>query len=271
MPENAMSQPDIERVAARIFADNRNRAPFRPLRGADAPPTLTDAYRIQDCVHNLFEAEGDAGPLGGHKIALTSRAVQALCGVDQPAYGGIFAKTIHRSPAVMELSEFVHAGLEFELAVEISRDAPPENAPYDRESIARHIRSCAPAFELIEDRNADYGALDAASILTDRCWCAGIVLGPPVTRWDDIDLATVPVTLAWNGVVCERGVAGASMGHPFEGLAWVANHLAQRGRGLTAGEIVMTGSALATRFPEAGDEIIYAIEGLGETRLNVAP
>ena len=55
------------------------------------------------------------------------------------------------------------------------------------------------------------------------------------------------------------------MGHPFEGLAWTANHLAAQGRAMKKGEIVITGSALKTRFPAPGDVISYAISGLGET------
>ena len=59
------------------------------------------------------------------------------------------------------------------------------------------------------------------------------------------------------------------MGHPFEALAWLANLLAARGRGMRAGEIVITGSALKTRFPAAGDEVTYRIAGLGETTVRI--
>lgn len=264
-----MNAIDVQRVARAIFAANQTRARFRPLRGADAPPSMAAAYRIQDEVHRLFEHEGGFGPLGGHKIALTSRAVQELCGVDQPAYGAIFASVIQPSPAVLQAADFMHLGLEFELAVEIGRDVPASGAPYDRTTIAPFVAACMPAFELIEDRHAAYGDLDAESILTDRCWCGGVVLGTPVTAWQDVDLATTPVELVWNGTVVDQGVAGDSMGHPLEGLAWIANHLAPLGRTMTAGETVITGSALKTRFPEPGDEVTYRIEGLGETTMRL--
>ena len=144
-------------------------------------------------------------------------------------------------------------------------------APWTRESIGDHVAALRPAFELIEDRDADYGDLDAASILADRCWCAGVVLGPRVEDWQGLDLAAAPVALSWNGEVVERAATGDSMGHPFEGLAWVANHLAGRGQSLREGEIVITGSALKTRFPEPGDAVIYRIDGLGEVSLSVGP
>jgi 2-keto-4-pentenoate hydratase len=266
---SAMAPQEVRRIARGIFEANRARETFRPLRGADAPGSMDDAYRIQDEVHRLFQAEGGFGPLGGHKIALTSRAVQELCGVDRPAYGAIFASVIQHSPAVLKASSFMHLGLEFELAVALGSDVPASGAPYDRATIALFVEACMPAFELIEDRHADYGDLDAESILTDRCWCAGVVLGAPVAGWRQVDLATTPVELLWNGEVVDRGVAGDSMGHPLEGLAWIANHLAARGRAMTKGEIVITGSALKTRFPAIGDEITYRIAGLGATTVRL--
>lgn len=266
-----MDRADIDRVAARIAAANRSRERFRPLRGADAPANLDDAYRIQERVDRLL---GGANGSAGHKIALTSKAVRELCGIDTPAYGALPAAGVRRSPAalpaVLKSSAFVRLGLEFELAVTMGRDAPPGDAPWDRESIAARVAHCAPAFETVDDRGADYADLDAASVVADRCWCAGAVLGPPSAAWRGLDLAAAPVALTWNGEIVDRGTAGASMGHPFEGLAWVANHLAARGRTLAAGEIVLTGSALATRFPEPGDEIAYAVEGLGEARVRIA-
>ena len=90
-------------------------------------------------------------------------------------------------------------------------------------------------------------------------------MAPKSRTGKSLDLTSAPVELLWNGEVVDHGVTGAAMGHPFEGLAWLANLLAGRGRAMQAGEIVITGSALRTRFPEAGDEIIYRIEGLGET------
>jgi 2-keto-4-pentenoate hydratase len=260
----------VARIARHIFEGHEGRRRFERLRGELAPASLDEAYEVQDEVHRLFREAG-WGELAGHKIALTSRAVQELCGVDRPAGGAIFARTVHASPATIRLADFMHLGLEFELGVRLGADLPPSGSPYTRESVAGAVATCMPAFELIEDRGADYGDLDAASILTDKCWCGGVVLGPEMAEWRSLDLARAPVELLWNGEVVDRGVTGAAMGHPFEGLAWLAELLASRGRAMKAGEIVITGSALRTRFPEAGDEITYRIAGLGETNVRVTP
>jgi 2-keto-4-pentenoate hydratase len=257
-----------ERIAAHIFEGHERRARFERLRGEWAPASLAGAYEVQDAVHARFTAAG-WGPLGGHKIALTSRAVQELCGVHEPAGGAIFASTIQTSPATLRISDFVRLGLEFELGLRLGRDLPADGAPYDRTSVAPAVATCMPAFEVLEDRDADYSDLDAASILTDKCWCGGVVHGTEVADWQGLDLAAALVELLWNGEVVDAGTTGAAMGHPFEALAWLANLLAGRGRGMKAGEIVITGSALKTRFPQAGDEVTYRIAGLGETTARV--
>ncbi len=263
-----VDEAKVARIADHIFLAHRRKARFERLRGEFAPVSLEEAYDVQDAVHGRFTAAG-WGELGGHKIALTSRAIQELCGVDQPAGGGVFESTIQSSPATLRLADFMHLGLEFELGVRLGRDLPAAEAPYSRASVTPAVRACMPAFELIEDRGADYTDLDAASILTDKCWCAGVVIGPEALDWQGLDLETTPVELLWNGEVVDQGVTGAAMGHPFESLAWLANLLASRGRGMRAGEIVITGSALKTRFPEEGDEVTYRIAGLGETTVRV--
>ena len=107
-----MDQAAVTRVARKIFEASHGRAQFERLRSDDAPGSMADAYRIQDEVHRLWEEEGGAGPLGGHKIALTSRAVQELCGVDQAGLWRHFrtARLIKRSPAVLKAADFMHLG-----------------------------------------------------------------------------------------------------------------------------------------------------------------
>lgn len=265
-----MKPEQINLIARSIFNANQKRDRFVPLRGSDNPTELSDAYKIQDAVYDLLANDGGFGPLAGHKIALTSQAIQQMCGVDQPVYGSIFGSQIHRSGHTVSAGNYVRLGLEFEIAVKIGQDLPSRPSPWDRDSIAPYVEACMPAFELIEDRNADYSLLDAASILTDRCWCAGAVLGDSPINWRELDLADCAAQLIWNGQTIDTGKTGDSMGHPLNGLAWVANHLVERGRTLKAGEIIITGSALKTRVVNTGDKVTYKIAGLGEVTLNIS-
>jgi len=73
-----------------------------------------------------------------------------------------------------------------------------------------------------------------------------------------------------NDKFVENGVTGDAMGHPFNSVIWVADLLARQGKGLKAGEIVMTGSTLATRSPELGDKYLYDVEGLGSVSAEIS-
>ena len=125
-----------------------------------------------------------------------------------------------------------------------------------------------PAFELIDDRHADYDDIDALSILVDNSWCGGVVLGPRRTDWRALDLASTPASLGINDTAPEPAVTGAAMGHPL--TRWSGSPISSPpGTPLEAGMIVMTGSTLATRFPDVGDRFVYEIEGLGMVRAEI--
>ena len=255
-------------LANRLFVENIEGRPFRRLRGADRPVSLDEGYRAQSLLNWRF-AEAGRGAPAGYKVGLTSEAIQTMYGSDQPISGVVFEKGVHRSPARIALADYVHLGIEFELAVEIGGDFRSEDAPFTLEDARARVTACMPAFELIEDRNADHDDVDALSILVDNAWCAGVVLGSPRTDWRSLDLADTPVSLRVGDAPPVAAATGAAMGNPLNSLVWLANQLASRETTLEAGMIVMTGSTLATQFPAAGDHFVYEIEGLGAVEATI--
>ena len=249
-------------LAKWLFAENVEGRPFHRPRGADRPASLDEGYRVQSLLNRRFMETG-RGPPAGYKVGLTSEAIQTMYGSNQPISGVVFETGVHRSPARIALADYAHLGLEFELAVEIGTDFWPEDAPFALDDARDRVATCMPAFELIEDRNAYHGDVDALSILVDNAWCAGVVLGPSRTDWHSLALAKLPASLRVNDALPVPAVTGAAMGNPMHSLVWLANQLASRGTALKAGMIVMTGSTLATHFPAAGDRFSYEIEGLG--------
>jgi len=93
-----LTPQQIDATARDAFATYTARTRYRPLDAALRSAPLDDAYRIQDALHRVM-AEAGRGEIAGWKIALTSRAMQQMTGVDQPAAGAIFSKVIHASPA----------------------------------------------------------------------------------------------------------------------------------------------------------------------------
>lgn len=259
----------IDRIARARFKDWKERKQFTQLLGDDAPADFDEAYKIQSALYNIMAAEDRFTAFGGHKVALTSPAIQEMCGVDQPAYGGVFKEFIHENHHAVDMEDFIRFGIEFEVCIKMGEDVPPSDTPYTKETVAPFIESAMPAFELIDDRDADYAHLDALSILTDRCWCNGIVLGDPIKNWQDIDIGDCASKVIVNAQVNDQGNTRDALGHPLNSVAFVANHLQEYGSQLKAGEVIMTGSALKTQFPKSGDTITYSIDGLGDVSARV--
>jgi 2-oxo-3-hexenedioate decarboxylase/2-keto-4-pentenoate hydratase len=262
---------DAERIeaAARFFWEDRQaRRRYRGLPPELRPRSLEESYAVQEALQARLAAAH--GAVGGYKVALTSPAMRHLLRVEEPFAGAIFAGTIGASPAVVRAGDFVRLGIECELAVQLARDLPAAGAPYDRASVGRAVGACMAAFELVDDRNADYGNLDAPSCIADNGWNAGVVLGPPLADWRALDLTKAAGRLRLNGRLAGSGRTGDVMGHPFEALAWLANHAARRGLGLKSGQLVMTGSIVPSTFVAPGDRAAFGFDGLDEAVLDIA-
>jgi 2-keto-4-pentenoate hydratase len=264
-----LTPQQIDATARDAFTTYKARTRYRPLDAALRAAPLDDAYRIQDALHRVM-AEAGRGEIAGWKIALTSKAMQQMTGVDQPAAGAIFSKVVHASPARVDVTAYHHLGIEFEVAVRVGEDLTAAAGPWTRASVAGKVAACIPAFELVEDGDADYKTLDAFTLIAQNTWNGGVVLGQPVTEWRGLDLERA-VTRCWvNDQPAGQGKTGDAMGHPLEAVAWLANLLNRRGRTLQRGMIVMTGSSITTRFPVPGDRVKFVIEGLGEVALEAA-
>jgi 2-keto-4-pentenoate hydratase len=255
------------RIALHLAAELAARRPYAWLQGELKPASMAEAYAAQDALLRLW-AETGVGHVVGWKIALTSKAIQDLVGADRPCVGAVLDTRIHRSPATIALAGFVRLGLEFELAVRVARPMTGVPGGYDAASARAAVDAVAPAFELVEDRGADYATFDVATIIADNCWNGGIVLGPELPGWEAVDWRTQPVTLTYGEDV-ERAVTGEALGDPFAALAVVAENLLERGHHLQPGQWVMTGSTLKTRFAKPGDKARYAIDGMGAVEMTV--
>ena len=256
-------------AAKRLLEAHEGREQFAPLPPELAPHDAEEAYAIQDCY--VARRAERLGAIAGYKIALSSREMQRFVGVDAPQAGVMLASTLHRTPARVRAADYVRLIVEFELAVEMAVDLPAADAPYTRERIAPFVRSVMPAIELADDRGAVYAELakHPLDLIADNGWNEGAVLGYPVHEWQSIDLAAVRGVATINGKAVGEGKGAQAMGHPFDAVAWVADHLARHGRGLLRGDVVITGSLITSREAKAGELVKFALEGLGEAELRV--
>ena len=233
-----------------------------------APPvsatTVQAAYDVQRRYVALLQR--DAGAVVGYKIGLTSARMQAMCGIAEPICGAVLATRVQTSGVVLRRSAYGRLGLEFEIAVRIGGDVP--GTDQTAESVRRYADAVCAAVEVVDDRDADYSRLDVRGLVADNSWNAGVVLSRWVSPWPD--LPAVEGVVSVDAQVVDRGFGRDVLGDPFVCTAWLANHLAARGEPLKAGQIVMTGSLVPTRFPTADATYRFDLEGIGSVSVSVS-
>jgi len=253
-------------LAQRILAEHDAGTRFQPFAAAHGVTDLAAAYDAQDALVELIARRSGAVP-AGYKIGLTSARMQAMCGIDSPVAGVVLEDRVHRSGASVAADAYGRAGLEFEIAVRLARDLRPDGRELALADVTAAVDAVCPAIEIVDDRDADYSALEALSLIADNSWNAGIVLGAFARPWPDLEGIEGVVSI--DRKVIDQGFGRDVLGHPFHSVAWLATHLAEMGPGLRAGDIVMTGNLVTTKFPDRSSAYRFAVAGLGAVDLSV--
>ncbi|QOZ27125.1 2-keto-4-pentenoate hydratase [Bradyrhizobium sp. CCBAU 51753] len=255
----------MERILAAakaIAGARRSRAPLKALAKDAVPRDEAEGYQVQRALHDLLQAQ--VGSLVGYKIGCTSAVMQEYIGIDHPCGGGVFEKVVHDSGVQLATADYVHVGVECEIAVRLARNLAASEAPFTAEWVGEAIEAYYPAIEIVDDRYVKWETLGAPTLIADDFFAAGCVLGEAVPRNTAPDLLRVTGRAIINGKEESRGTGADVLGHPHNALAWLANHLAAEGRGLHAGQIVLTGSLIKTVWLKAGDTVLMELDGLGK-------
>ncbi len=259
MPSNKIST-----AAEYICGARAERRQMLALPEDIRPQDEHDAYLIQAEVHSLIASQ-NLGRQIGHKIGCTTPVMQKYLGIPNPCAGGLYQPAVHFQQAMVKHADYLHPGVEAEVAVFLGEDIAPRADGHDRDSVAHAVQALFTGIEIVDDRWDDYTKIDTPTLIADDFFGAGAVLGDPVAAWQDLDLTSLRGEMRINGKVVGEGTTGDILGHPFEGLAWLANSLASRGESLKRGQIVMLGSVVQTNWVEHMDEVEVEIEKLGNT------
>jgi 2-keto-4-pentenoate hydratase len=249
-------------TAAQLIATSRrNRVGLKALPADCAPRDEAEGYRVQRAVHDLMLPQ--TGALVGYKIGCTSKVMQQYLDIPHPCRGGVFARGVHESGVSLRAADFVRVGVECEIAVRLARELLPSEEPFTAEWVMEAIEAYMPAIEIVDDRYVQWETLGAPTLIADDFFAAGCVLGAAVKADAVPDLAGLKGRAIINGEVAGEGTGADVLGHPHHALAWLANHLAARGDGLEAGQLVLTGSLVKTVWLKEGDRVRMELDGLG--------
>ncbi len=256
-----MSPQQQAAAAARLSQGRTRREPMAPLPEHLRPADPAEAYAVQRLLHEHFREAG-LGEVAGYKVGCTSPVMQAYLQVDHPCAGGVLSPTVWYDGARLEHGAFCRVGVECEVAVRLAADLPPRGTPYTRDEAARAVAQVMPAIEVVDDRWHDFTAIDTPSLVADDFFGAGCVLGEPRAFDPSLDLATLAGDMTVNGESAGQGTGRDILGHPLHTLVWLAGSGAAP-QGLRAGQLVLLGSMVKTRWLEPGDRVTVSIDGLG--------
>ena len=256
---------DLDRTtsaADRLRAAERERRPIDPLVLTFPEIDAADAYRIQ--LLNIRRRLAADGEVVGHKVGLSSRAMQEMMGVDEPDYGHLLADMRLHSDVLADRDRYCQPRVEPEVGFILGADLPGESCTVA--DVLYATEAVAPALELIDSRIADW-RIRLPDTIADNASSAGFVLGPERVDPHDVDLSAIPVRLSRNAEPVAAGRSDAVLGNPVIAVAWLARTVARFGVRLRAGHLILPGSCTRAIDARAGDVFEAEFDGLGSVRL----
>ena len=260
----ALSGETVAALAAELHEAERTRIQIRQFGLRHPGMTMDDAYRIQKAWVATKVAEGRR--LVGHKIGLTSRAMQLSVGINEPDSGALLDDMVFPEGSDIPHARFIVPRVEVELAFVLGRRLQgPGVTIFDVLAATDWV---VPALEIIDARihqvDPETKAVrQVVDTISDNAANAGIVMGGRPVRPDAVDLRWVAALLAQNGVIEETGVAAGVLNHPANGIGWLANRLGPQGVALEPGQIVLAGSFTRPVYVKTGDVLSVDYGALG--------
>jgi 2-oxo-hept-3-ene-1,7-dioate hydratase len=252
----ALTTDDINRAAQRLHQAERSRTQIRQLSQEHPAISIADAYAIQKTWIDIKVTEGRV--IKGHKIGLTSRAMQSALGIDEPDSGILLDDMFFADGGLVPADRFIATRVEAELAfIMKTRLTGPDCTLFD---VLNATDFVVPALEILDTRieRVDRDTRAARKIfdtIADNAANAGIVLGGRPLRPLDADLRWIGALCFKNGQLEETGLAAGVLNHPATAVAWLANKIAPHRLALEPGQVVLAGSFIRPIETRKGDTI----------------
>ncbi len=232
-----------------LLQAERDRKPIQQLSSLWPDITFADAYAIQSLVQGRKIREGRK--LIGHKVGLTSKAMQRSSQIDEPDYGHLLDDMVLSDGAKVPHASFCVPRVEIELAFVLGTALRGPGVRLT--DVLRATEYVVPALEIVDARVQNPRKI--FDTIADNGAAAGIVMGGRPVGPMDVDLRWVGGIMYVNGEIEETGLAAGVLGHPAMGVAWLANKLGEHGVTLEAGHVVLAGSFTRVVWAKKGDTV----------------
>lgn len=253
--------------ATEMLVRARHNATSIPDLSADIRPLDMDgAYELQDHL-NARLAETNCGAAIGYKIGCTTGVMQNYMGIPHPCAGRMFAATTHEQHGKYRRSQLCRPGVECEIGVRIGRTMTGPH-PFTAEDCVAHVSEVNASIELVDDRWTEFRKVSTPVLVSDNFFAAGCVFGDGAVLSPD-EITNLTGRMWINEKQVGQGTAADILGHPFNALAWLANHCQARDQPLAEGELISLGSVVQTQWIERGDRVRIEFARLGSCTLEL--
>ena len=250
-------------LAAELAEAERGKVPMKPLTDRYADLDVVDAYEIQ--LINIRARVAAGARVVGHKVGLSSEAMQKMMGVDEPDYGHLLDDMEVFEDRPVPAGKFLYPRVEVEVGFILADDLPGAGCTED--DVLAATAAFAPSIELIDTRITDW-KIKLGDTIADNASSAGWVLGKDRVSPKDVDIKNIDAVLTRNGEVVAEGRSDAVLGNPVTAVAWLARKVDDFGVRLRAGDIVLPGSCTRAIDARPGDDFVADFLGLGSVRLS---
>ena len=251
-----MTSERLAQCAASLFEARRTGRPIPPVAAALGIDDPDQAYAVQENNPDRWVKAGRR--LVRRKIGLSSKAVQAQLGVDQPDYGMLWADGEYQEGSVVPAGRFLQPRVEAEIAFVLKSDLP--SADVGLTDVMLAIDYVLPALEIVDSAIADW-RITLADTIADNASAGGFVLGTCARRLSDVDLRLCGMIMSRGGEPVSLGVGAACLGSPLHATLWLARAMARVGRPLSAGDLVLSGALGPMVDAHPGDRFEVQIQG----------
>jgi 2-keto-4-pentenoate hydratase len=252
-----------DELAADLAQAERSREPIAPLTAAYPDIDVVDAYEIQ--LINIRQRVAEGARVLGHKVGLSSLAMQQMMGVDEPDYGHLLDEMQVFEDTPVKADRYLYPRVEVEVGFILAADLPGVGCTED--DVLAATEALVPSIELIDTRITDW-KIALCDTIADNASSAGFVLGEARVSPRDIDVKAIDAVLTRNGEVVAEGRSDAVLGNPVTAVAWLARKVESFGVRLQKGDVVLPGSCTRAIDARAGDQFVADFAGLGSVRLS---
>jgi len=258
-----LTQSHRAAAAHQLWSAERGRAPIDALTSHYPDIDVEDAYEIQ--LLNIRRRLAAGATVYGHKVGLSSAAMQAMMGIDEPDYGHLLSDMVLAEGKPIDTARYCSPRIEVEIGYVLG--APLPGADCTEADVLAATEYLVPSIELIDSRITDWD-ISLADTIADNASSAAVILGAGRIAPSEVDIGAIAAVLYRGEEEIARGQASAVLGDPTRAVAWLARKVASFGVRLEAGHVILPGSCTRAIDARPGDSFRADFSAIGSVSVD---